>query len=214
MPKDVGDVGDRGTTKRSQRGVVFANVARTNSDSEVPTKQYRGDSSKDYAKRAPYPDTVYGEPRAQVQGQLWSGNQEKQEAQLEAIKEGGPRVLLETEPELRQALQNAGIQSYLAGQLAAFKQGKTWEDVSRAVLPHADTIVKSTDPVMKRDHSREYRILYFKLSQLVTDPGVKQALLEAIEKIGGMGEVGKGRRRKTRKTRRGRKGRKRTVRKY
>lgn len=201
----------RRDSDRVDRNLGFLPTTRSSSGSEYLTKDDRGVSAQDYARRAPYPQTVYGQPLAQVKGELWSGNPEKQEAQLEAIKEGGPRALLETEPELRRALENAGIQSHLAGQLAAFKQGKTWEDVSRAVLPHADTIVASPDPVMKRDHSREYRILYFKLSQLVKDDAVKQRLLEAIEKIGGMGEVGKGRRRKTRK---GRKSRKRTVRKY
>jgi hypothetical protein len=201
----------RRDSDRVDRNLGFLPTTRSSSGSEYPTKGDRGVSAQDYASRAPYPQTVYGQPLAQVKGELWSGNPEKQQAQIEAVGEGGPRALLETEPELRQALQNAGIQSHLAGQLATYKQGRTWEEVSRAVLPHADVIVASPDPVMKRDHSREYRILYFKLSQLVKDDEVKQQLLEAIKKIGGMGEVGKGRRRKTRK---GRKSRKRTVRKY
>lgn len=201
----------RRDSDRADRNLGFLPTTRSSSGSTYDTKDDRGVSAQDYARRAPYPQTVYGQPLAQVKGELWSGNPEKQQAQIEAVGEGGPRALLETEPELRQALQNANVMAHLGSQLDAYKRGKTWEDVSRAVLPHADVIVKSTDPEMKKNHSREYRILYFKLSQLVKDDAVKQRLLEAIEKIGGMGEVGKGRRRKTRK---GRKSRKRTMRKY
>jgi hypothetical protein len=84
---------------------------------------------------------------------------------------------------------------------------RTWDQVANESMARLGPYINGIqDPAEKAKTISDTRVVFYTLSNLVTDPTTKQHLLNGVEQLGGIGLVGKARRRKSRK------GRKRTVR--
>ena len=217
---------DDGVAPRMRGGPVgFAPVARSNTGSyyDIHREETQRPASM-YRQVAPLPTHVYDEPltthasQDPVAHQYWS--YDDRAARVQARAEGGPRALIQDDPSFQQAYENSlnipGNDIWVQINSRRYERGpdgrpfRTWDQVANESMAQLGPYINEIqDPAERAKIISDTRVVFYTLSNLVTDPATKQHLLNGVEQLGGIGLVGKARRRKSRKSR---KGRKRTIR--
>lgn len=195
------------------RGVAFNQFARSNTGSDYPIERPGKLPGSKYRLIGPPPEQLYNEPITKdFKNELWSTNDDKNEAKKNAREEGGLKVHLLDDPSIVQALNNQSLNAGIQAEVEFYRQQKqSWRYIAEVFLSRFDSLVLSGT----REQMRDYQVLYFKLlnlipSGLLEDPyhDMEERLYQAIDILGGIDKVGKGRR----KTR-GRKKLRKTIRK-
>ena len=198
---------------KPSRGVYFNQIARSNSGSDYPIERPGKLPGSKYRLIGPPPQQLYNEPITEdFKNELWSTNDDKNEAKKNAREEGGLKVHLLDDPSIVQALNNQSLNAGIQEEIQKLKYYKySWRRIAEVFLSRFDSLVLSGT----REELRDYQVLYFKLlnlipSGLLEDPhhDMEERLYQAIDILGGIDKIGKGRR----KTR-GRKKLRKTIRK-
>ena len=198
---------------KPRREVVINPIVRSSTGSEYPIERPGKLPGSKYRLIGPPPEQLYNEPITKdFKDELWSTNDDKNEAKKNAREEGGLKVHLLDDPSIVQALNNQSLNAGIQEEIQTLKYYKySWRRIAEVFLSRFDSLVISGT----REEVRDYQVLYFKLlnlipSGLLEDPhhDMEERLYQAIDILGGIDKVGKARR----KTR-GRKKLRKTIRK-
>ena len=181
------------------RNVVFSELARSNSGSDYPIERPGKLPGSKYRLVGPPPEQLYNEPISKdFKNELWSTNDDKNEAKKNAREEGGLKVHLLDDPSIVQALNNQSLNAGIQEEIQTLKYYKySWRRIAEVFLSRLGSITG----LGTKQEMKDYQVLYFKLlnlipSGLLEDPyhDMEERLYDAIDILGGIDKVGKGRR--------------------
>jgi hypothetical protein len=198
---------------KPRREVAINPIVRSSTGSDYPIERSGKLPGSKYRLVGPPPQQLYNEPITKdFKDELWSTNEDKNEAKKNAREEGGLKVHLLDDANIVQALNNQSLNTGIQEEIITLRRLKrSWRYIAEVFLSRFDSLVLSGT----KEELRDYQVLYFKLlnlipSGLLEDPhhDMEERLYQSIDILGGIDKVGRARR----KTR-GRKKLRKTIRK-